>query len=341
VSSVKQQIPESLRRLGRSALARSGYQLSRVKDRDEKYESAAFSSSLPLPEGAEESLRADNPRLLELRERYAKVQLPMAVQTLWDQSYLERELDLRGFRGDNAFVWQFRNVRSDARLKYYLYLRDLATRDTNELLHRLDEDGQFGCWTFDYPGWPRVSRDLLDSINELYFLDHQFQLLSRADWTVLDIGAGYGRLAHRAATAVPGLVWLCTDAIPESTFLCEYYLQYRQAQNTEVIPLDELSARLAQRKIDLAVNVHSFSEMSEAAVAGWLDLLVEHEVPRLFIVPNHSDQLLTEEKDGSRGSFDHLLTERGYKRTVCEPVFPDPAMPELMGVSDQFLVFQR
>lgn len=338
---MKQLVPASLRRWLQSLLARIGYQLVRLEAREEQYEAPTYDASTQLPNGATDRLRADHPRLAELRERYAAVDLPMSAHSLWGREYLDRELDLRWFRGDNPYVWLFRNVGSDARRKYYLYLRDLAARDSRELLRKLDEDGAFGCWTFDYAGWPKISRDLLDAINELYFLDRQLELFSHPEWTVLDIGAGYGRLAHRATRAVPGLSWLCTDAVPESTFLCEFYLQHRQCAGAEVIPLDELETRLSSRRIDLAVNVHSFSEMSERAVTGWLDLLARYEVPRLFIVPNEAQQLLTQEEDRSRRAFDHVLAARGYQRSACEPVFPDPAMPQIMDVSDHFLLYER
>ena len=202
----------------------------------------------------------------------------------------------------------------------------------------------FGCWTFEYPGWPPVSRDLLDSINELYFLDRQLGLLQRADGpsTVLDIGAGYGRLAHRAVEAVPALHYLCTDAVPESTFLCEYYLRFRGClDRAEVIPLDEIDARLPGRRIDLAVNVHSFSEMSQRTIAGWLALLERLQVPWLFIVPNDAGRLLSTEEDGERQPFDALLAAGGYELAVREPVFADPTLRELIDVNDHFLLFRR
>ena len=45
---------------------------------------------------------------------------------------------------------------------------------------------------------------------------------------MLDIGAGYGRLAHRMSAAFPQLEdYCCVDAVPESTFLSEYYLRHR------------------------------------------------------------------------------------------------------------------
>lgn len=334
-------MPSSMRRFVLAALSRVGYRLVRVDAETQRYSGASFETSQPLPPGAEERLRADHPRLKELRKRYGDSPLPMALHSMWNADYLGSELDLRWFRGDNPYVWQFRNIGSDASRKYYLYLRDIAMRDGKGLLKKLDEDGLFGCWTFDYPGWPKVSRDLLDAINELYFLDRHLNLLSHPDWTVLDIGAGYGRLAHRATAAVPGLKWLCADAVPESSFLCEFYLDFRKAGTAKVVPLDELATELPKHRVDLAVNVHSFSEMNENAVRGWLTLLQEHRVPWLFIVPNDADHLLTMEHDKTRKPFDGLLAAAGYEQVACEPVFADAAMQEFMGVTDHFLLFRR
>ncbi|MFP5306035.1 MAG: hypothetical protein ACLGI7_09460, partial [Gammaproteobacteria bacterium] len=223
-----QQTPDSALKRFKASVRRlirtSGYDVVRVPPRDPRYGGASYDASQPLPPGAAEALRPDHPRLLALREAYARVELPMARPTMWGSDYLQQELELTHFRGDNPYVWQFRNVGASAQYKYYFFLRDIAQRDTHGLLQRLTEDGTFGCWTFDYPGWPRVSRDLLDSINELYFFDRHTGLLQRPGFTVLDVGAGYGRLAHRALAAAPLLGgYLCADAIPESTFLCEYY----------------------------------------------------------------------------------------------------------------------
>jgi 2-polyprenyl-3-methyl-5-hydroxy-6-metoxy-1,4-benzoquinol methylase len=66
----------------------------------------------------------------------------------------------------------------------------------------LEEDDDFGAEVFDFHG-KVVSRDLLDSIIEINFLDRHLGFSSRRAVNVLDIGAGYGRLAHRMATAFP------------------------------------------------------------------------------------------------------------------------------------------
>jgi hypothetical protein len=263
----------------------------------------------------------------------------MAQRSQWDSAYLRSELKLSRFRGDNAYVWQFRNVGTKASDKYYAYLQHLAAIDRLGLLNCLREDGLFGCWTFEFPGWPLVSRDLLDSINELYFLDRQVQLFERPGMTVLDIGAGYGRLAWRALCAAPQLAaYLCADAVPESTFLCEYYLRFRGCDRAEVLPLDELDQRLAGRSIDLAVNMHSFSEMTFEAIDGWVSRLAALGVPRLLIVDH--PWLLSRETEGTPREFDTVLAAHGYRLAVKEPIVPED-LGKLMGVRDHFHLFRR
>lgn len=107
-----------------------------------------------------------------------------------------------------------------------------------------------------------------------------------------------------------------------------------------MVPLDELH-RIEDRRFELAVNVHSFSEMSEGAIDGWLELLERLEVPWLLIVPNKGADLLSMEEHGERRSFAHLLAARGYEQTVCEPVFADPTLREFMNVGDHFVLFRR
>jgi hypothetical protein len=327
----------------RQMLRRTGYDIVRMSVHDQRVFSPGHDDRQQLPEGVGQELRPDHPRLAELRSRYARLDLPMASPTMWRPDYLRKELDLRYFRGDNVYVWQYRNVGRSAYHKYYFFLRDIASRDNLGLLDRLREDGLFGCWTFEYPGWPVVSRDLLDSINELYFLERHTQMLSTPGFTVLDVGAGYGRLAYRALSAAPQLgAYLCADAVPESTFLCEFYLRFRGCTSpAEVLPLDELDLRLAGRRVDLAVNIHSFSEMSAAAIDGWLERIARLQASWLLIVPNDADRLLTMEKDGSRKAFDSLLAARGFELAVKQPIFPDPTLREFMGVSDHFFLYRR
>jgi hypothetical protein len=295
-------------------------------------------SRTPLPPGAAEALRDDHPRLLELRSRYAASGLPMSQRSQWSAGYLNRELKLTRFRGDNAYVWQFRNIGKGAREKYHRYLLYLSGIDRLGLLRRLEEDGLFGCWTFAYEGWPPVSRDLLDAVNELYFLDRHVGLLTRQGLSVLDIGAGYGRLAWRALQAAPLGSYFCTDAIPESTFICEYHLRFRGCR-AEVLALDEFDARMAGRRADVAVNIHTLSEMSHRAIEGWMSRLPALGVRWVFIVDH--PKLRSREPDGSQREFEaSVLAAHGYRLAVREPIVPSE-LGALMKNRDHFHLFER
>ena len=140
--------------------------------------------------------------------------------------------------------------------------------------------------------------------------------------------------------AAPGLAdYCCLDAVPESTFLSEYYLAWRGCvPPARVVPLHELDL-LSGCRFDLAVNVHSFSECTLAAVTWWVDWLAELAVPNLFIVPNEPEGLLSREADGTRQNLIPVLERAGYRLAVREPVISDPAVREMVRIHDQFHLF--
>ncbi|MEQ4304745.1 putative sugar O-methyltransferase [Plantactinospora sp. B6F1] len=302
-----------------------------------------YDDSRPLPADLATLLDDRNPDLVALRERYRRLESPFRPGRFWRRSRRLRDLNLRYFRGDNAYVWQLRQLGDNARLKFFLFARYVSSLDSQKLLDRTGEDGAFGCWTFDFDSLPTSSRDLLDSINEIYFLDRHWGLLSRTDFTVVDIGAGYGRLAHRMVEAVPGLTrYLCVDAIPESTFLSEHYLRYRRVDHkATVLRLDEMADEVAARRPDLAVNIHSFSEMPISVIEAWIALLARCGVPTLMIVPNEGDRLLSLEDDYLRRDFAPVLERHGYVLAAREPTIADPDVRDLVGAGDWFLLYRR
>ena len=331
----------AMRQWVQHALRQFGYQL--VRNTQPPRSLGAFADdALPLPPGLADRLRADHPRLRELTERYARCDLPMFRHTWWTRDYVQQAVDLSRFRGDNAYVWQKRHMADGLRQRYYLYALDVARRDPLGLFGRLGEDGAFGCWVQRYQRFPALSRDLLDSVNELNFLERHAGLSRLAGAAVLDIGAGYGRLAHRALEALPGLrAYWCIDAVAESTFVSEVYLDYRGCgSRARVVPGDEAAALDAER-FDLAVNVHSFSEMSLAAIEGWLAVLDRLRVPRLMVVPNDAEAFLSMEGDGTRRDFAGALAAHGYVLAAAEPAIEDPDARELVGVTDHLFLFER
>ena len=327
-------------------LARRGVLVSRADAEALRYLLPSHSDDVALPPQAAAELRADHPRLEALRRAYRDLDCPAAVPTQWSDAFLSGNLTLEWFRGDNAYVWQLRTHRDSARTRTYLALLDVETRDHLGLLETLDEDGLFGAYTFTFGGRRPVSRDLLDSVNEINYLDEQIGLSRVEAASVLDIGAGYGRLAHRMVEALPDLArYDCTDAVAESTFLCDFYTRFRGVDPTaRVVPLTDVagpgSAGLAD-SYTVAVNVHSFSECSLAAIRWWLDRLAEREVPWLLVVPNTPGRLLSTEADGSRADFLPAVLAAGYELADRRPVYASDEMREMIGVHDEFLLFRR
>lgn len=286
------------------------------------------------PVGAEHELRPDNPRLVDLRRRYRSH--PAADASQWSDEFVAGEIDLRLFRADNAYVWQ---RRMNATPLHYalttLYHQRYAPAG---LMEALDEDGLFGAYTCEVDGRV-VSRDLLDSVAELTFLEEELGLSQLDSPVVLDIGAGYGRLAHRA-TAAFDVTYVSTDGIAVSTFLCEYYLRFRNAP-AEVVALDEVAAAIAGRRVDVAVNVHSFSECPIAAIRWWLDLVAASDVRHLMIVPN-ADTLVSIEQSGAQIDYLPLILERGFELAVERPKYAHSTTVQEHGIYPaRHLLFAR
>src|SRR5262249_12519079 len=89
----------------------------------------SYDDSAPLPASMAAEISEDNPSLNELRARYDAFDSPLTQRTWWAEDYRRTDLDLRWFRGDNAFVWQYRHVPEHTTLRYALYRRYLEDRD--------------------------------------------------------------------------------------------------------------------------------------------------------------------------------------------------------------------
>ena len=311
-----------------------------VTDDERRYLTNHYDDRTPLPAGAAEQLSGDNPRLRELRQRYESLDLPAVRHHLWSAGRVADNVDLRYFRGDNLYVWHRPEHPRAMALKLFVYMRYLQDQGGGELLETLDEDGAFGCWTTEVTGHGKISRDLLDSVNEILFLERHLGVRTRK-LRVLDIGAGYGRLAHRMSAALPELAdHCCVDAVPESTFLAEYYLSHRGCSPpARALPLPEVPD-LEPQTFDLAVNVHSFSECTLDAVRWWADQLQRLQVPYLFVVPNEADGILSREPDGSYHSLLPVLEAAGYSTIVKERAISDRAARDALVLNDNFYLFE-
>lgn len=218
-----------------------------------------------------------------------------AVMTDWTQH--EGTIDPENFRGEGHFLSE-QNV-----YPYEAMTRTLLLRNPRE---RFIEDNAFGCVTSKVSGLT-VSRDLLDSLVEINFLTGFFEV--QVPMSVLDIGAGYGRFAHRWTSVHPESFVTCTDPIATSRQCCLRYLTHRKVKQASVVQPGRLGMC---PPFDLAVNIHSWPECTREEINGWLDFLVGNEVPRLFVVPHqqHNGEFICI-KDGL--SFRPDIEAHGYK----------------------------
>jgi len=275
-----------------------------------------------LPKEAKSYLQKSNPILKDLQDRYAAFDKEVTVPLVWTDAHVRPD-DILYFRGDNAYVWQLRGNNMNI-IAYALTTFYIKSIDKLGLLNTLKEDDFFGIFAFSIDN-KLISRDLLDSILEIYFLEKHLNISVSKNLTILDIGAGYGRLAHRMLDALPNIAeYLCTDAFPISTFLSEYYLRFRNLEDkANVVPIDKIENTLKSKNINIAINIHSFPECKISAIEWWLSLLAKYNVKYLMIVP-HSDTLRT--IDGK--DFGEIIKNYGYKLMAKDPKYSDPVVQE-------------
>jgi hypothetical protein len=305
------------------------------KQLDDVYANRAAPEPIPpLPPGAGEVLRPDHPLLIEYADRYGRH--PAADPSQWSGEYVRNTIDVRFFRANNSYVWQ--QWDSSDPFRYGLATYYTRLHDRFELFECLHEDGLFGAETYDVDG-VLVSRDLLDSVNELTFLEEEIGL-SREAVTILDIGAGYGRLAHRATTAFDKVSYICTDAVPLSTFLSSYYLRFRGvAEKARVVPLDEIEETISATDIDVAINIHSFAECPLSVIEWWLQLVARSTVQHLLIVPNTKARLLSKERNAPRLDFMPLVQAAGFELVRMRPKYGDSEFMQKHGLHGPFPMY--
>ena len=240
--------------------------------------------------------------------------------TFW--ALWEKRSDCSAFRRESDYLAQLDYGGSLQAFKdTYLYLRGVAP----DLLDLFEDDDAFGAITLDIDG-KVVTRDLLDSVAEIHFLRTQLYLQPGAALRILDVGAGYGRFAHRFLKAYPQYYVYCADAIPVSTQVCKEYLKYRKVERAEALFYTELSR--VQKPIDLAVNVHSWSECTLEWIGWWMDQIGEFGIPNLFLVPHdgqctaHETFNESEPQLSQRLPFLPLIQQRGYLLRSSASKFP-------------------
>ena len=194
------------------------------------------------------------------------------------------------FRGDTNFVWQARASGGD-RASYDAALRAahslVVNRDCFGFIDAMREDGSFGAQCAHAASGELISRDIVDSANELCFLQEQLRICSwPAGACVVDIGGGYGRLAVRLWQALPKLCVLSSDGVPGSLAAAHIFLRHCAVPDERIVPPDEIEKALERTPPRLAIAVHSLPEMRLEATRRWLRLVHARGAAHLFVVSN-------------------------------------------------------
>ncbi len=191
---------------------------------------------------------------------------------------------LPNFAASPIFVDQGQSQEEFEAVADYVFGRTGGMIDPEGMLR----DAEFGARVMETKH-ARLTRMWLDSSVEIEFLGRHVQDDVKHD-RVLDIGAGYGRLAAAAASIGDGPErYVCVDAVPISTQICRNYCA-SFAPRAEVPSLPDFLAihNAGGYEFDLAINVHSFNECTREQISAWLDILDELKVPLLFTV-SHGD----------------------------------------------------
>lgn len=312
-------------------------ELFKLTEAERRYLVNGYDDCIPLPNGAADYLTGDNPRLRELTERHHSLELAAVAPCVPEPEHVSAQRDFRYFRADRR---HYPGHPRPTAMVLFIYMRYLECRGGGTLLDVLAEDGAFGVWTADVVGRGKLSRDRLDSVNEIMFLERQLGVLSRSGIRIVETGGGHGRFAHRIATAHPSLGdYCCVADSPQSAFVSEYYLKFRGvSQTTRVVPLDEVPAMEAG-SFNLAVNVESFSACRLVAIDWWAKQLARLRVPHLFVVGDRMGGISSNEPDGRHHDAIPTLKSAGYQLRAVEPAITDPAVRELVCLQRDFHMF--
>jgi putative sugar O-methyltransferase len=114
-----------------------------------------------------------------------------------------------------------------------------------------------------------LSQDLSNSVLEVNAMARAFG--ERAPKTILEIGAGYGRVAYVLLSLFPDATYTIVDIEPAQTIQRWYLTQLFDPERLRFLSPDETD-QIEPGSIDLGVAISSLHEMTKEQVATYLDL---------------------------------------------------------------------
>lgn len=218
--------------------------------------------------------------------------------------FLARLVDWKDVQVRDARVQPLRRLR--ARFWYAVFVAMLwdfvRRRDARNRLEAFPEP-ILGNPILVRHGGRLISQDVANSALELYAMEEALGHPLVAGATVIELGAGYGRVAWMALASTSGLRYVVVD-IPPALAICQEYL-------TTLLPgrrvfsfrhfdqFEEVAAEMAQAEIvfltpnqlaaipalhaELFINISSFHEMQPAQIANYLVQVGRHTDGVLYL----------------------------------------------------------
>ena len=183
------------------------------------------------------------------------------------------------------------------------YYSTLKREDPEGLLDRLEEPERGGNDVVTIAG-KRYSSDLLQSIDEYYAITRDLPVVPGKKRIVMELGAGYGRLAWVFLKARPDVTYVIVD-LPHSLFVAEEYLtaelpdlaiaRYAEGRDRHGFGRTDLElkrlwllqpwqlGRVGTCSIDVFANIYSLQEMTHENVDAYMCEIARLTTLRLFL----------------------------------------------------------
>jgi putative sugar O-methyltransferase len=164
-----------------------------------------------------------------------------------------------------------------------LYQQKLRSKDRTGFLERESDPQEGGADDQEIVSGQRVSLDFLQSVDEAFLIRDALHLAGRSEEPrlVVELGAGYGRLAYVMRRMYPNCTYVICD-LPEALICANSWLSrvlpgqvvpYEESRKALTLSREALLARpcwtlgthqleaLAGNAVDVFVNIYSFAEM--------------------------------------------------------------------------------
>jgi putative sugar O-methyltransferase len=176
----------------------------------------------------------------------------------------------------------------------WLYYKQISQLDTERLLSRIREPVEGGDSDQEEIEGHRVSLDFLQAVEEFYRVREAWRLFkgSSQPRVILELGAGYGRLAYVFRKALPDCTYVIID-LPEALTCSSYWLT--KVLRDEVVPYAEsrnqgefTRARLLARPV-WTLGTHQIEQIQSGTIDAFVNIFSFQEMP-LRIIENYFAQ---------------------------------------------------